>query len=116
MDFDFLSPVIESSSKAFDYVWGGVKTGATYLDEHQWAADAVKGAAVGGAGYLMQKDQQQHEEKLADKRYKREVDLKLQYSQAPVLGGDSLNVGAGLLNAGAALQADDSLIQRKRTV
>lgn len=117
-DFDFGSAfsewVIAPVTKGASAVQGYATSAFDYLDKHQWAADMAKGAAAAGGAYLMQKDQQKHEERLADKKYQREIDLKLQYSQAPILGSGDLNVGAGLLSAGAALQDENSLVQRKR--
>lgn len=106
---DFFSGMGESisgaASNAFEW--------ATETDTgKQVMAGVAAGAAQGAAQYLIQQDAQRHEEKLADKKYKREVDLKLQYSQAPLI--DTSQVGNGLLNAAAVMQGDSGIVARKK--
>jgi len=60
-------------------VSGAFVGAATYLNENEWAANALTGAATAGAGYLVQKDQQKATRRESDKAWERKVSL----SQAP---------------------------------
>lgn len=53
----FFDPIISGASSAFDFFWDAGKSTAEYLNNNQWAADALKGAATGAAQYMNQRDQ-----------------------------------------------------------
>lgn len=70
-----------------DAIYGedGYATNAfKYVNENQWAADALAGAAVAGGQYLLQKDQQQYQEEQDDKAWRRKLSL----TEAPELNKD----------------------------
>lgn len=46
-----------------------------YLNENEWAANALAGAAAGGAAYLAQKDQQKFDRRQTDKAWERKLSL-----------------------------------------
>ena len=86
--------VVEPVSSAFS------ATGE-FLNENEWAADALSGAAVGAATYLTQKDEQEARRKEATTKFDRKTSL----AQAPDINmqGYGLNNGKltnGLLTGG----------------
>lgn len=62
-----------------DDISGAFTATANYMNENEWAANALSGAASAGAGYLLQKDQQKAVRRESDKAWERKVSL----SQAP---------------------------------
>jgi hypothetical protein len=64
--------VVDPVSSAFS------ETGI-YLNDNEWAADALSGAAVGAATYLTQKDKQKADRRAETKAWDRDMSLK----QAP---------------------------------
>lgn len=73
---------------SFGDVGGAIKEYATkafsYVNENQWAADALAGGAVAAGQYLLQKDQQEFQEKQDDKAWRRKLSL----TEAPALNKD----------------------------
>lgn len=65
---EWVTDVANGASKAFNAT-------ATYFSNNEWAANALAGAAAGGAAYLMQKDQQDFQRREADKAWDRKVSL-----------------------------------------
>lgn len=58
-----------------------------YINDNQWAADALAGAAVAGGQYLMQKDQQDFQREQSDQAWRRKLSL----TEAPELNKDDYN-------------------------
>ena len=77
---EWVNDLVSGASDAFSEV-------GTYLNENEWAANALTGAAAGGAAYLAQKDQQKYERRATDKAWERKVSL----SQAPNINMDKYN-------------------------
>lgn len=67
---DWVNELADYGSKALDY-----------LQDNEWAANALAGAAAGGAAYLLQKDQQNFERRENDRAWNR----KLHLSEAPTV-------------------------------
>jgi hypothetical protein len=78
----------------------------SYVQNNEWAANAVAGAATAGAGYLMQKDQQDYDTRREDKAWNRKMDL----TKAPTIDGgayDWSNLSdGGLVGSGLITQAN----------
>jgi hypothetical protein len=78
----------------------------SYVQNNEWAANAVAGAATAGAGYLIQKDQQDYDTRREDKAWNRKMEL----TKAPTIDGaaydwSSLTDG-GLTDGGLITQAN----------
>jgi hypothetical protein len=67
--------LIEAGEAAADYASDAFTGVGEYLQDNEWAANALQGAAAGGAAYLVQKDQQKHERRQADKKWDRKTSL-----------------------------------------
>jgi len=61
----WFSPIVDSVSSGFTSAFD-------YLDNHEWAANALAGGAAAGLSYLGQKDIQKNQEKLYRMREDRE--------------------------------------------
>ncbi|WP_020409801.1 hypothetical protein [Hahella ganghwensis] len=80
--------IVSGASKAWDYV-----------NENEWAADAIAGAAGAGLTYLQQKDQQKHEERLY--RMRNDWENERYYAQG---AGNSKSTQYGSLTKGLLTQ------------
>jgi len=81
--------VVEPVSSAFS------ATGE-FLNENEWAADALSGAAVGAATYLTQKDEQEARRKEATTKFDRKTSL----AQAPDINMQGYGLTSGKLTNG----------------
>ena len=93
MSYEWITDAKEMASDAFSAV-------GEYMSENEWAANALTGAAVGGANYLMQKDKQKAERRATDKAWDRKVSLakapnidKSQYDWSDLANGSLTNGG-----------------------
>jgi len=92
---EWVTDLAESTSDAFSEV-------GNYLNENEWAANALAGAAAGGAAYLAQKDQQKFQRRESDKAWERKVSL----AQAPKMNMDKYNwsdLSAGSMTNGGLI-------------
>ena len=67
-----------------------------FLNENEWAADALSGAAVGAATYLTQKDEQEARRKEATTKFDRKTSL----AQAPDINMQGYGLTNGKLTNG----------------
>jgi len=81
--------VVEPASTAF------TATGE-FLNENEWAADALTGAAVGAGNYLVQKDKQEARRKEATTKFDRKTSL----AQAPDINMQGYGLTKGKLTNG----------------
>ena len=81
--------VVEPVSSAFS------ATGE-FLNENEWAADALSGAAVGAATYLTQKDEQEARRKEVTTKFDRKTSL----AQAPDINMQGYGLTNGKLTNG----------------
>jgi len=72
-----------------------------YLNDNEWAANALTGAAAGGAAYLAQKDQQTFDRRAQTKAWDRNMSLK----QAPGINMEKYqaNLSNGQLTDGGLI-------------
>jgi hypothetical protein len=98
--------LIEVGETAGDYASDAFTEVGVYFQDNEWAANALQGAAAGGAAYLVQKDQQEHERRQADKKWDRETSL----LQAPNINMEKYRwddmVNGGLTDRGLLSKAN----------
>lgn len=85
-DFDFTTDIYEPLLEM-----GGATL--EFLNENEWAANLVGGAAAGAAAYKLQEDAQAHERDLLREKQRFEVDVN---TSNPVISG---NIATGLSGA-----------------
>ncbi len=109
---DDFSDVAEETSYFVDIVdWTGeaVSNGFQYINENEWAANFISGAAAGAGAYLLQEDRQKHERELMREKQRFEVDVN---TIDPATGGAASGTAYAQGLVGGAL-TNGSLAQKK---